>query len=96
MGTLTPGAAYIYERNGNTVYAREFGADPGTRKVIGWGFDKDNPNFDPRTSDGNPLHDHIQDDQLWYNIRRTAKNNVTLQDALNRVVEIYHLSNDNG
>jgi len=96
MGTLTPGAAYIYERNGNTVYAREFGADPGTRKVIGWGFDKDNPNFDPRTSDGNPLHDHIQDDQLWYNIRRTAKSNVTLQDALNRVVEIYHLSNDNG
>jgi len=96
MGTLTPGVKYIYERNGNTVYAREFGADPSTRKVIGWGFDKDNPNFDPRTSDGNPLHDHIQDDQLWHNIRRTARSNVTLQDALNRVVEIYHLSNDNG
>jgi hypothetical protein len=25
MGTLTPGATYIYERDGNTVYARETG-----------------------------------------------------------------------
>ena len=25
MGTLKPGATYIYERNGDEVYAREFG-----------------------------------------------------------------------
>ena len=96
MGTLTPGATYIYERNGRVVYAREFGADPGTRKVVGWDFDSNNPNFDPRTGDGNPLHDHIMDDQLWYEIRRTARSNVTLQDALDRVIELYHLSKDHG
>jgi hypothetical protein len=96
MGVLKPGVALIHERVGNVIYAREFGADPSTRQVIGWDFDKDNPNFDPRTIDGNPLHDHIQDDQLWYNIRRTARSNVTLQDALNRAVEIYHLSKDHG
>jgi hypothetical protein len=95
MGTLKPGATLIHERVGNVVYAREFGADPGTRQVVGWDYDKNNSDFDPRTSNGNPLHDHILDDQLWYNIRRTARSNVTLQDALNRVVEIYHLSKNN-
>ena len=39
MGNLKPGATYIYERNGDTVYARESGADPSTRKEIGWNFD---------------------------------------------------------
>jgi len=96
MGALTPGATYIYERNGNTVYAREFGADPATRKVIGWGFDKDHPNWDPRTSDGNLLHDHIRDDQLWHKIRLEARSNVTLQDAMNRVIELNYLSKDDG
>ena len=96
MGTLTPGATYIYERNGDTVYAREFGADPSTRKEIGWGFDSNNPNWDPRTEDGNPLHDHIRDDQLWHKIRLESRSNVTLQDALNRVIELYYLSKDDG
>jgi hypothetical protein len=96
MGTLTPGASYIYERNGNTVYAREFGADPATRQVVGWDYDPANPNWDPRTPDNNSLRDHIQDDQLWHKIRLKARSNVTLQDALNRAVEIYHLSKDHG
>ena len=33
MGTLTPGTTYIYERSGNTVYAREAGKTE--RFVIG-------------------------------------------------------------
>jgi hypothetical protein len=41
MGSLKPGATYIYERNKDTVYAREFGADPNTRQVVGWKYDKD-------------------------------------------------------
>ena len=36
MGTLTPGATYIYERSEGIIYAREFGADPGTRQVVGY------------------------------------------------------------
>jgi len=87
MGSLKPGATYVYERDKGTVYAREFGADPSTRKPIGW-------DHDPRTSDGRPLHDHIMDDKLWGEIRREAKTNITLQKAIDRVIMIYKLSKD--
>jgi hypothetical protein len=95
MGTLKPGATLIHERVGNVVYAREFGADPDTRKVVGWDFDKDNPDWDPRTKTGRPLIDQLREDQLWANLRRAAKTNPTLQDAINRAIEIYHLSKHN-
>ncbi len=36
MGKLVPGASYIYERDGDTVYAREFGSTE--RKVIGMDY----------------------------------------------------------
>jgi hypothetical protein len=94
MGSLKPGAKYIYERADGVTYAREFGADPSTREAIGWNYDPTQPNFDPRTGDGRPLHDHIMEDQLWGEIRRMAKTNPTLQDALERVKIIYHLSKD--
>jgi hypothetical protein len=87
MGSLKPGVTYIYERDKGTVYAREFGADPSTRKPIGW-------DHDPRTSDGRPLHDHIMDSKMWGEIHREAKTNVTLQKALDRVIMIYKLSKD--
>ena len=47
---------------------------------------------DSRTSDGRPLHEHIMEDQMWGEIRRMAKTNPTLQDALNRAIMIYQLS----
>jgi hypothetical protein len=87
MGNLKPGATYIYERDKGTVYAREFGADPSTRQEIGW-------DYDPRTDDGRPLHDHIMDSKLWGEIRREARTNSTLQKALDRVIMIYKLSKD--
>jgi hypothetical protein len=87
MGSLKPGVNYIYERDKGTVYAREFGADPSTRKEVGW-------NYDARTSDGRPLRDHIMDSQMWGEIHREAKTNVTLQKALDRVIMIYKLSKD--
>jgi hypothetical protein len=92
MGTLTPGVKYIYERNGDTVYAREFGADPSTRKEIGWDYDPNNPGRHERQERLNAL----RNDQLWHKIRLAAQDNVTLQDALDRVVELYHLSKDDG
>jgi hypothetical protein len=49
MGTLKPGATYIY-------------------------------------------HDHMRQDKLWGDIRRTARTNPTLQDALDRAIMIYNLS----
>jgi len=87
MGSLKPGVTYVYERDKGTVYAREFGADPSTRKEIGW-------DYDPRTDDGRPLHDHIMDSKMWGEIRQEAKTNITLQKALDRVIMIYKLSKD--
>jgi hypothetical protein len=95
MGTLKPGATLIHERVGNVVYAREFGADPATRQVIGWDYDPANPSWDPRTSNGRPLIDQLKEDQLWSDLRRAAKTNTAVQDALDRAIEIYHLSNNN-
>ena len=92
MGTLTPGVKYIYERNGDTVYAREFGADPSTRKEIGWDFDPNNPGRHERQEMLNAL----RNEQPWHKIRLAAQDNVTLQDALDRVIELYHLSKDDG
>jgi hypothetical protein len=34
MGTLTPGATYIYERVDNRIYAREMGKIE--RRLVGW------------------------------------------------------------
>lgn len=84
MGNLKPGATYIYERHDDTVFRREAGQTD--REVVG---------YDHRTSDGRPLRDHMIEDQLWGNIRRMAKTNITLQAELDRVIMLYHLINEN-
>ena len=92
MGTLKPGATYIYERNGDEVYAREFGETD--RTLIGYKYEMENKP-DPRTNDGRPLHEHLMERKLWGEIHREAKTNPTLQKALDRVIMIYRLSKDN-
>lgn len=91
MGTLTPNATYIYERNGEEIYAREIGKTE--RKMIGYQYKNE---VDPRTHDGRPLYEHMKEDQLWGEIRREARTNKVLQDALERVILVYHLSKENG
>ena len=91
MGTLKPGATYIYERNGEEIYAREFGEKD--RTLIGYKYEMENKP-DPRTNDGRPLHEHIMEDKMWGEIRRMAKTNITLQKALDRAIMIYRLSKD--
>jgi hypothetical protein len=91
MGTLKPGATYIYERNGDEVYAREFGEKD--RKLIGYRYEMDKKP-DPRTSDGRPLIDQIRESKLWGEIHREAKTNPALQKALDRAIIIYKLSKD--
>jgi hypothetical protein len=83
MGNLVPGVPLIYERVEGTVYSRR--AAELERTVVGY-------DHDPRTSDGRPLYDHIQEDKMWGDIRREAKTNLTLQDALERAIMIYQLS----
>jgi hypothetical protein len=45
------------------------------------------------------VSEHVQrvlEDKLWGEIRRAAKTNKTLQDALERAIIIYQLSKDDG
>jgi len=91
MGTLKPGATYIYERNGEEIYAREVGETE--RKLIGYKYEMEGKP-DPRTSDGRPLFEHMREDKLWGEIRREAKTNPALQKALDRAILVYRLSKD--
>jgi len=91
MGSLTPGATYIYEQTGEEIYARETGQTE--RILIGYQYEN---KVDPRTNDGRPLYEHLKEDKLWGEIRRAAKSNKALQSALDRVILVYHLSKDHG
>lgn len=91
MGTLTPGATYIYERNGEEIYAREAGQTE--RTMIGYQYEN---KIDPRTHDGRPLYEHLKEDRLWGEIRIEARTNKALNDVLERAILVYHLSKENG
>jgi hypothetical protein len=91
MGSLKPGATYVYERDGEEIYARESGQTD--RVLIGYQYEN---KVDPRTHNGLPLYKHIKEDKLWGDIRRAARTNEALQTALERAIIIYHMSKDNG
>ncbi len=87
MGTLTPGASYIYERVGSTVYAREFGADPTDRFVIGHDY---NNEYLQSFAD----QYYLEND--WKEIIKESRSNPALQKALEGVKILYHLSKKDG
>ena len=80
MGSLKPGAKYIYEKADGITYAREFGAPHNERFEIGRDYER----F---------LKDELR---LWEDIVREGRTNAALQEALDRAKIIYHLSKDNG
>lgn len=84
MGSLKPGATYIYERVDNTVYARGFGES--NRVVIGYDYD--------------PSYKRIADNYFfeteWRDIIEASNSNPALQEALERVKILYHLSKKDG
>jgi hypothetical protein len=90
MGSLKPGATYIYERVGNSVYAREAGADPSTRKEIGYSFEFQN---DPYNK--NIARNYFLEIE-WAAILKEAETNPVLQSAIDRVKITYHLSKKDG
>jgi len=94
VGNLKPGATLIYERVGDVIYEREFGADPAKRRAVGWDYDVNNPKHDPRTKIDSAV-DGLRQDRLWGEIRRAAQENTALRDVLDQAVAIYQLSRPN-
>jgi hypothetical protein len=95
MGTLKPGATYIYEYVDNVVYAREQGADPSTRFEIGYEYDPVSGHkidYDKRASDRCPLFEKMKEDKMWGEIRRASKDNPALQNALEQCILLYKLT----
>lgn len=84
MGNLKPGAKYVYEHADGITYAREFGAPHSERFEVG------------RTAEKQSLIDNLRTQKLWGDIHRAAETNPLLQEALERVIMIYHLSEQDG
>jgi len=84
MGTLKPDAKIIYESpdNGDTVYARYAGESE--RWMVG------------QSTKAKDRIDLIKENKLWGEIRRAARSNQVLQDALDRVKILYELSRGDG
>lgn len=80
MGSLKPGATYIYEYADGITYARESGSPATERFEIG------------RSTGRKDLDDHNE----WIKIRLAAKTNPALQKAVDHVKLIYHLSKEDG
>jgi hypothetical protein len=85
MGSLVPDVKLIYERVGDTVYARREGETE--RTVVGYDY-KHDP-LDHRNYMSSP-----QESQLWHDIRQAALVDKELANALERVKIIYYLKKD--
>lgn len=84
MGNLKPGATYVYESpdGGKTVYAREQGAPVHSRVMIGQSYE---------------LQEELKERKeeiLWREIRKEAKTNQQLHEAIERVKVLYYLSKE--
>jgi hypothetical protein len=79
MGSLKPGATYVYERAGGVIYSRELGSDPSTRKIIGYDLDS------------SPDRKYLS---FWNDLLKESETNPTLQKALDRAIMIYKLSKE--
>jgi hypothetical protein len=84
MGLLKPETTYIYESpdKGGTIYRRKFGE-----------IDRELYRVSDEVSEKLA---EIREDKLWEEIRKAAKLNKVLQDALERVILIHQLSKDHG
>jgi hypothetical protein len=82
MGSLKPGATYIYEHADGVTYAREFGATE--RFEIGRTLEKQKKDNDRKQN------------QFWGDVIEAAESNPLLQEAIDRVKIIYELSKNNG
>ncbi len=77
---LEPGVTYVYEKVNGRTYARRFG-DPANERIL-IGIDQDQRD----------LITQMREDKLWGEIRRAAKTNPALQEALETAIMIYNLT----
>ncbi len=80
MGNLKPGATYIYESSdsGETVYAREMGALPESRVMIGQSW----------------MAKEQIEQRMWTDIYKHRNRNIALQHAVEECIIIYKLSEE--
>jgi len=80
MGNLKPGATYIYESpdGGETVYAREMGALPESRVMIGQSW----------------MAKEQIEQRMWTDIYKHRNRNIALQHAVEECIIIYKLSEE--
>ena len=81
---IKPDVTYIYERNGEKIYSREAGKTE--RTMIGTYIDPFNEN----------ININYELENTWKDILRESRTNPTLQEAIERVKILYHLSKDHG
>jgi hypothetical protein len=94
MGQLKPGATYIYERQGGTIYAREHGASADTRVAIGWDWEPESNPARVRGVDQAKGSRDLEDHNEWIKIRLAGRTNPSLQQAIDRVKLLYKLSQE--
>ena len=80
MGQLKPGATYVYESpdGGETTYAREMGAPPESRVMIGQSWQ---------------AKEQVEK-RMWTEIYDKRNQNTALQSAVEQCIIIYKLSED--
>ena len=80
MGNLKPGATYVYESpdGGETTYAREIGAPPESRVMIGQSW----------------MAKQQIEQRMWVDIYKHRNRNHALQHAVEECIIIYKLSED--
>jgi hypothetical protein len=80
MGNLKPGATYIYESpdDGETTYAREFGASPESRVMIGQSWKAK----------------ELVEQRMWNDIYPKRNLNPALTEAVEKCIIIYKLSEE--
>jgi hypothetical protein len=80
MGSLKPGATYIYESSdgGETTYAREIGARPESRVMIGQSWQAR----------------ELVEQRMWTDIYPKRNLNPALTEAVEKCIIIYKLSEE--
>ena len=80
MGRLKPGATYVYESpdGGETTYAREIGAPPESRGMIGQSWQAK----------------ELVEQRMWTDIYKHRNRNRALQHAVEECIIIYKLSEE--